>query len=195
MERLVQQVLTFRRVEHARGLGLEPEAPAELVERALQPFTLDEASAERLELVVEPHLPRVLADGDAVVDAIRNLVENALKYSTNPGPVVVTLRSDGEGIAVSVRDQGPAIPSREQRRIFKRFYRAATGKPGSGLGLAIARQIARAHGGRLDLRCSEDMGNVFNLRLPLVVPDTNGLAAAFEVADEQGSVGKRPTEG
>jgi len=186
MERLVQQVLTFRRVEQARGLGFEPEAPAELVERALQPFELDEAAAARLELVVEPHLPRVLVDGGAVVDAIRNLVENALKYSTNPGPVVVTLRSDGEAVAISVRDQGPAIPKREQRRIFKRFHRAAgTGKPGSGLGLSIASEIARAHGGRLDLRCSEDMGNVFNLRLPLVVPDANGSAAASAVAGDR----------
>jgi two-component system phosphate regulon sensor histidine kinase PhoR len=169
MERMVDRVLTFRQLEKAdSGLRLAPQELPALVQRALAPWSeVDEAAAERLELVMEPDLPRVMVDPDPIVEATRNLVANALKYTR--GTVVITLRHDGEGIAVSVRDQGPAIPRWERKRIFKRFYRGrGTREQGSGLGLAIAKGVAEAHGGRLDLKSSEGVGNVFTLLLPLV---------------------------
>jgi signal transduction histidine kinase len=169
MQLLVERVLTFRALEKPKsGVELSPIAIRELVRQAISPWAeLDSERGARLEVVEEPGLPLLMADPESMVEAIRNLVVNAFKYTE--GVVVITQRLDGEGIAVSVRDQGPAIPRRERKRIFKRFYRlAGTGKQGSGLGLAIARRAAEAHGGSLDLRSSEGLGNVFTLRLPLV---------------------------
>lgn len=169
MQRLVERVLTFRALETLESdVDLKPIATRELVRQAIAPWAdLDSERGARLEVVEEPGLPQLMAEPESMVEAIRNLVSNALKYTE--GSVVITQRLDGEGIAISVRDQGPAIPRRERKRIFKRFHRlAGTGKQGSGLGLAIARRAALAHSGSLDLRSSEGLGNVFTLRLPLV---------------------------
>ena len=167
MEQLVNQVLTWRNAERSSDdYVMSVQDPEAIVTGALAPFYMDEEQGRRLEVVVEPDLPTVVADGNATSEAVRNLVGNALKYSED-GSVVVTLRSYGEGIAISVRDPGPEIPSKEHKRIFKRFYRVpGTNKQGTGLGLAIARHVAEAHGGTLDLRSSARAGNVFTLRLP-----------------------------
>jgi two-component system phosphate regulon sensor histidine kinase PhoR len=168
MERMVDQVLTFRQLERPDTASLSPHEPDPIVQQAIAPWTeVGDENAERLELVVEPDLPRILADPDTLMEAVRNLVSNALKYSS--GAVVVTVRHDGEGVAVSVRDHGPAIPRREQKRIFKRFYRLeGTDKQGSGIGLAIAHKAAQAHGGSLHVKSTSGLGNVFTLHLPLV---------------------------
>jgi len=169
MERMVDRVLTFRHLElGAPEVQLVSQDLAELVRQAVAPWTeLGDDTSARLELVVEPGLPRVLVQAEGLIEAIRNLVINAIKYST--GTVVITVRHDGDCIAVSVRDQGPAIPRWERKRIFNRFYRVeGTGQQGSGLGLALARCAAERHGGSLDLKSSEGVGNVFTLWLPLV---------------------------
>lgn len=186
MEQMVAHVLSWRRAER-EGDSYTPSLvdPETLVRRAVAAFELNPEAAARLELVLEPELPRLWADGEAVSEAVRNLVGNAIKYSEQ-GKVVVTLRSDGANIVISVRDPGPPIPRAERRRIFKRFYRVAgTGKEGTGLGLAIARHVARAHQGSLELNASAAVGNVFTLRLPL----ERGPAAAG--AGEEGGGGQR----
>ena len=171
MERMVDMVLVFRQLEEpAKGLKLSPHDPMKLACEAISPFQVEPSAARRLELVEEPNLPRVLADADLVVEAVRNLVGNALKHGPVDGAVVITLRNYGEGVAISVRDQGRAIPQAERKRIFNRFYRiAGTNKPGSGVGLAIVAETAKVHGGSVDLKCSPDAGNVFTLWLPMVV--------------------------
>ena len=169
MEQLVNQVLSWRHAERSGGdYCFASHDPRQIVHQALAPYEMDEDMARRLELVMEPQLPCIDADGEAVGEALRNLVGNALKYCPE-GAVVVTLRNHGDGVAISVRDQGPAIPRRERKRIFKRFYRVAgTNKRGAGLGLAIARHVARAHDGSLELESSDAVGNVFTLRLPRI---------------------------
>jgi two-component system sensor histidine kinase BaeS len=182
MERMVDRVLAFRQLAQVdKSLRLEAHEPSVLVRQALAPWTeVADPAASRLELVLEPGLPRLLADPDTLNEAVRNLVGNAIKHSS--GAVVVTLRHDGEGIAISVRDQGPAISRSEQKRIFKRFYRISDdgdGAQGSGLGLAIALRAAEALGGSLELRSTRGIGNVFILRLPLVeVPAPRPPSAA-----------------
>jgi two-component system phosphate regulon sensor histidine kinase PhoR len=169
MQLLVERLLTFRALEKPKsGIELAPVATRELVRQAISPWAdLDNERCARIEVVEEPGLPLVMAESESIVEAIRNLVGNALKYTE--GSIIITQRLDGEGIAISVRDQGHAIPHKERKRIFKRFYRlAGTGKQGSGIGLAIARRAAEAHGGSLDLKSSEGVGNVFTLRLPQV---------------------------
>jgi len=117
-------------------------------------------------------LPMV-GDEDLVRRAIRNLLDNAVRYGKPNGTVRVRAARDGAGFRVLVEDDGPGIPEDEQSRIFDRFFRGrgATGGlhtdagSGAGLGLAIASWIARMHGGELALVRSDPSGTTFALRL------------------------------
>jgi two-component system sensor histidine kinase MprB len=98
--------------------------------------------------------------------AVRNLLDNAAKWSPAGGEVEVAV-SGGE---VVVRDHGPGIADSDLPFVFDRFYRApsARGLPGSGLGLAIVRSVAESHGGSAWAENAEGGGARFRLRLPLV---------------------------
>ncbi|MBW2733100.1 MAG: HAMP domain-containing histidine kinase [Deltaproteobacteria bacterium] len=166
LEGLVEQVLTLRHMERAAPAEtVRPQDVEVLVREALEPFSLDAEYMSRVVLVVESDLPQVVADSDAVVEAVRNLVENALKFGE--GEVSVGLRYEG-GVEIVVRDQNKPIPGEAQKRIFRRFERGQGDKPGTGLGLAIARQVAENHGGDLSLSVSK-AGNTFTLALPKLV--------------------------
>ena len=169
MEALVNRVLTWRTVErHGGGGGYRPsrQDPGALLDKALGPFRIDPEQAARIQVAREPDLHPIEADENALVEALRNLVENALRYAGD-GPVEITVRGEEQEIVFSVGDQGTPIPAKDRRRIFKQFYRAASNrKPGTGLGLAIVRHVALSHGGNVDVTSSEEAGNVFTLRLP-----------------------------
>jgi len=120
-------------------------------------------------------VPRDLSvdcDRRQLVSAIRNLLDNAVKYSVgSPEPVELGAVPEGERVIISVRDHGIGIPSRDLERIFERFYRVdkarsrATG--GTGLGLSIVRHIAQAHGGDVTVESREGEGSTFRLRIPI----------------------------
>jgi two-component system sensor histidine kinase MprB len=102
---------------------------------------------------------------DRVARAVRNLLDNALKWGRPDEPIEVTA-IDGE---LHVRDHGPGIAPEDQPFVFDRFYRAAQarGLPGSGLGLAIVRQVAETYGGRAWAEEAEGGGARLCLRLPV----------------------------
>jgi two-component system sensor histidine kinase MprB len=97
--------------------------------------------------------------------AVRNLLDNAAKWS----PPGAAIEVDVRGGEVAVRDHGPGIADEDRPHVFDRFYRsaAARGLPGSGLGLAIVRQVAEAHGGRVEVEQPPDGGTRMRLRVPL----------------------------
>jgi two-component system sensor histidine kinase SenX3 len=112
-----------------------------------------------------------------VVSALINLLDNALKYTPDDKRLVVrATRMDG-GVAFEVQDNGIGIAPREQRRIFRRFYRVdqrlASATSGVGLGLSIVELIARAHGGSVTVQSAEGSGSTFTLYVPMAV----GVAA------------------
>jgi PAS domain S-box-containing protein len=100
---------------------------------------------------------------------VTNLVANAIKYGGGQ-PIVVRLARDGDAAVIEVRDHGPGIQPGDMERIFERFERASSRRHhgGFGLGLYVAREIARAHGGSIDVRNAEGGGACFRVRLPLV---------------------------
>jgi two-component system sensor histidine kinase MprB len=106
--------------------------------------------------------------------AIRNLLDNAAKFSPPDGVVEVTL-GGGE---LRVRDHGPGVKPEDLPHIFDRFYRSGEARAvaGSGLGLAIVRQVADAHGGSVRAEAAEGGGVCFVLTLPTSVPDSTPLA-------------------
>jgi heavy metal sensor kinase len=101
-----------------------------------------------------------------------NLIDNGIKYTPGGGRVTVSLRRQGEWIALKVSDTGIGISPEEQGEIFQRFYRSAEARSlsegGAGLGLCIARSIAEAHGGRIEVESSPGKGSTFTVLLPIL---------------------------
>ena len=131
---------------------------------------------------------RVRADGDALTSALHNLIENAVKYGEDGQSIHVRARREGD-VVIEVADQGPGIAPEDRASLFEPFYRGvgvrAGRLPGSGLGLAVSRDIARAHGGRLELleQRAGLSGATFELRLP-ATPVTDEAAAGQAAAGE-----------
>jgi signal transduction histidine kinase len=126
-----------------------------------------------VDVEIEPNLPPVLAERDSVTTALINLLENAVKYSPAGNRIVVKASRDGDAfVAFSVRDNGIGIAPREQRRIFRRFYRVdnrlASATTGVGLGLSIVDLIARGHEGHVTVESEPGAGSTFTLRLKRV---------------------------
>jgi two-component system sensor histidine kinase KdpD len=119
--------------------------------------------------VVE-HVPaglRVDADRDLLSLALRQLVDNAIKYSPDASTIEVSAHANG-AVEIAVRNSGSSISEREQARVFERYFRGADARrlPGTGMGLAIVRQIARAHAGSVHVASSPAAGTTFTLVLP-----------------------------
>jgi two-component system sensor histidine kinase SenX3 len=137
------------------------ERMASTAEAAGTPIELTEPSGDIL----------VACDRRQVTSALFNLLDNAVKYSEEGGKVEFSAQVEGFSVAISVRDHGIGIPSRDKERIFERFYRVdrtrsrATG--GTGLGLAIVRHVAQAHQGEVSVESEEGLGSTFTLKLPL----------------------------
>ena len=113
-------------------------------------------------------LPAIRGDAERLRQVFVNLVDNAVKYSPAGQEVAVRVgQSDGH-VVVAVSDKGPGIASQDQRMIFEKFGRVASGssKPGTGLGLFIARSITEAHGGSLEVSSAPGRGATFTVRLP-----------------------------
>lgn len=110
-------------------------------------------------------------DALKVMQAVINLVENAIKYTDPGGAVQVTLQKSGTNAAISIKDNGCGIPDKDVPYLFDRFYRVdkarARDTGGSGLGLHIAQKIALLHGGSIDVQSEEGRGSIFTLYLPI----------------------------
>jgi signal transduction histidine kinase len=129
---------------------------------------------ERVVLSVPEMLPVIESSDEDVYRIVRNLVDNALKYSPIESPVIVSARLEAGGIAIRVRDGGPGIGPEERELIFERFYQvdqSATRRVGgAGMGLYICRRAAERLGGRVWLDRSRQTGSVFAVWLPLDPP-------------------------
>jgi len=124
----------------------------------------------RVDHQIEPGV-HVRADADLIRQVVQNLASNAAKYTDESGRVRIKLRRNGMHVRFSVVNSGPGISQNDRDRIFDRFYRAdkARGRDveGTGLGLSLAREIARAHGGELELEDTKPIVTKFTLTLPI----------------------------
>jgi len=162
---------------------MRDEPVSTVVDDAVRSFALVRASTPELRLSweVEPGLPRVHVDRAAMVDAIGNLLSNALKYGGDPPAITLRARSAPGGIAIEVTDNGDGIPRVEHRRIFEKFYRIddrlSRKREGSGLGLAIVKYIVRAHHGRVQLDSAQGEGTTFRILLAAAGGGDRGAGA------------------
>jgi two-component system phosphate regulon sensor histidine kinase PhoR len=112
----------------------------------------------------------VRADENALVTALLNLLDNACKYTLADKRIVLRAYREGSHVVFAVRDNGIGISPKEQKRIFRRFYRVdqrlARDSGGCGLGLSIVEFIARAHGGTITVESDSGVGSTFMLSLP-----------------------------
>jgi two-component system sensor histidine kinase KdpD len=139
-----------------------------LVERVLDQFKTRTEGRE-VRVRVDDQLPAVMADPDLMALVLRQLLDNALKYSPPGSPIQITGESKDGRVVLRIHDQGPGIPLRERDRIFEKFYRwqaTASHIPGTGLGLYIAREITRAHGGDVWVEGEPGFGSDFCVALP-----------------------------
>lgn len=169
LSRLIADLLDLSRLE-GRTLDYAPVDLAAVVAEVVGDLA-GMAEARSVSLAVE-RVPAIV-DGSAsdLALAVRNLVDNAIRFTDEGGAVVVRLeRQDAEAV-VTVTDTGAGIPQRDLDRIFERFYRVdvarsrATG--GTGLGLSIVRHVAESHGGRVTVESQLGSGSTFILRLPV----------------------------
>ena len=172
LTRLVNNILNFSRLENGRKeVAAAPFALNGIVEEALAlyRFHLDGAGFIVETDLAEPS-PRALGDREATSEALVNLIDNAVKYSEDEKHLAIATGATDGRVWVEVRDRGPGIALREQKRIFDEFYRVPTGTvhnaKGTGLGLALVKRLAEAQGGAVTVRSTLGAGSSFRLTLP-----------------------------
>jgi PAS domain S-box-containing protein len=167
--RLIQDLLDITHIESGRlSLDRLPHDAASIAREAVEQAEM--AAAERgiaLECGEMEEGTMVVVDRDRIVQALGNLIGNALKFTPPGGRVTVAARRADGAVALSVADTGTGIPAAQVPRLFDRYWQANTAdRRGVGLGLSIVQGIATAHGGDVRVETTEGAGTTFTLTLP-----------------------------
>ena len=169
LSRLASEVVAMARIEAGKlHLEKQPVPVYDLVSSALAAVPPD-GRAWRLN--ISDRLPMADADPEFAAQVVRQLAENAVKYSPPGSPVGISAERRGGKIVIGVSDRGPGIADNERARIFDRFFRGRRHRfdtKGTGMGLAIAKGIVEAHGGRIWVESEAGQGSVFYFSLPII---------------------------
>jgi signal transduction histidine kinase len=174
LQRLVETLLNFGRMEAGaeryQFVDVDPAALVRDVVRDIEPHALD--AGKHIEVSGPDAGMRVRADGNALAVALRNLIDNAIKYSPSQPTVWVQWKKEKDRAAICVVDRGVGIPRDEQQAIFRKFVRGRAAidanVKGTGVGLSIVQQIVLAHGGEIRLESESGHGSTFTLLLPVL---------------------------
>jgi len=188
---LINEVLDIARIETGR-LALSPE-PVQLYEtlsgavELVQPLARERGIRIETDELEEEGDRYVLADRQRLRQVLLNLLSNAVKYNRQDGRVTVhTKEVGGDGVRISVIDEGTGIPLEKMDRLFTPFDRLgveATGVEGTGLGLALSKLLVEAMGGRMDVQSAYGEGSTFSVQLPLSEsPEVRYLRLGAEVS-------------
>jgi signal transduction histidine kinase len=170
LTRLVDNLLAYARVTDVTEMySFEPIAPAELVDDVLQNFRHPLSEREfKVEVDIPTDLPLVRADRTAMMLALDNLVDNAIRYSPREHFIRVAARREGQTVAIEVEDRGVGIPPDELSIVRRKFARGRLARAdGSGLGLAIVSRIIADHRGTLVLESKTGAGTTAKVYLPI----------------------------
>jgi len=152
------------------SFNLEPKNIRPLIDQAVEEIgPLIEAKKIHLEVKATEGLPIIKIDSERILQALRNIIGNAVKFTPEAGRVRISVRSIDHQVEVSVADTGPGIPAGNLVTIFEKFQQAKTGGSsiqGTGLGLAIAKQIIARHGGKIWAESRSGQGSTFIFVLP-----------------------------
>jgi PAS domain S-box-containing protein len=169
LSRLVQHLLDTSRLRLDQGEGRRERFDV----AALAADILDRMrpAAPGHDLRLDSHPAVVVADRERIGRVITSLVDNAVRFSPEGGPVETRVEPDGAEVTISIRDRGLGIPPERQAHVFERYYRAHAGTPedygGLGIGLEMSREIVQRHGGRMWFESAPGVGSTFRFSLPL----------------------------
>ncbi|MGA9119470.1 MAG: HAMP domain-containing sensor histidine kinase [Bacteroidota bacterium] len=173
LTRLVNNILNFSRMEAGRmPFTFRPADLNAVVDASLEVWRehLREARVE-VEERLDSSLPAIPLDGEAVGEALMNLIDNAVKYGGDRKYLFLATGKEGERIFLRIGDHGIGIAQKDQQKVFEMFFRTSSagrdGMRGSGVGLAIVRHIMEAHGGSVTLESTVGKGSTFTLWFPV----------------------------
>jgi two-component system phosphate regulon sensor histidine kinase PhoR len=172
---LIGRLLDWARMESGRRTyQLKKQAVEPIVDAALDAFAPQRLDPRvKVTRTVAPDLPPLMADRDALAEALLDLLNNAYKYTDGEEKrIEVRASRAGPAVLLQVTDNGPGIAPREQKRIFEKFYRGSEpllkSVEGTGLGLAMVKHIVAGHGGKVAVSSDLGKGATFTITLPAV---------------------------
>jgi signal transduction histidine kinase len=170
LHRLVDNLLDLSRAGAGRDmLKTEPTAVDVLVRRVVAE-ALPRAGQRSLRVRATPKLPVASIDPLRIEQVLRNLLDNAVKFSPPTSNIDVTVACQDDTVVISVADEGPGVAPEYQERVFERFFRVqpeGVSVSGAGLGLAICRRFVELHGGRIEIVPTGGRGATFRVTLPI----------------------------
>lgn len=170
LSRLVTEATHLARVEAGKiHLQREPHSVDSLVTGALEQME-NRRDGRQVQVEIPRGLPQVSIDIELMQLALRQLLDNAIKYSPQSSPIRVSAALAGDNLIIAVHNWGEALPKAERIRIFDKFYRGTNVRhqvAGTGMGLSIAREILLAHGGDILLDSGPDRGTEFIMTMPV----------------------------
>lgn len=181
LSRLVTEAMHLARIEAGKiQLNRQSHSMAQIIHSSLEQ-TAVLRNGRPMEISMQEDLPMVQVDRELIELTMRQLIDNAVKYSPQESPIRITVTRAGDAVAVAIHNWGEPLSESEQGRIFDKFYRGRNARhqpAGAGIGLAIAREIFSAHGGNIRVESSNDRGTEFMALLPCAAKEsTNEFVA------------------
>jgi signal transduction histidine kinase len=172
LTRLIENFLTFSRLDRGHTpFVFDDTSAASLVTEAVAAVRDRLPPSGSVRVAIEPSVPMIAADAQALTTALVNLLDNAIKYSPGDPRIEIRASMDGGDVTFAVIDNGIGIAPAQQRRIFRRFYRVdqklSRRTSGVGLGLSIVESIVRGHGGTVKVSSTPGQGSTFTIRVPI----------------------------
>ena len=173
LNKIIDNILDFSKIEAGRKTYNFAEGDvAEVIQNVLASYRYQIVnSGFDVQTNMQPDLPPVLIDRDAMAQAISNLLDNAIKYSRDVKQLSITTKTSGSELSIEMADRGIGIPRAEQAKVFEKFYRVGNGLvhdvKGSGLGLSLVKHIIEAHNGTISVESDVGKGTRFTILLPL----------------------------
>ncbi len=169
LTQLVNELLQVNRITTGQlNYVFKENSLVSIMQRVLSNFELTRPNREIIFVnKLENQDDIVISDFDKLIQAFTNIVENALKYSSQDTPVKITLQAKINQFIIEIQDQGRGIPSKDLKRIFESFYRGEqSSHEGMGIGLYLVKNIIRSHHGSIDVRSKVKKGSKFIIKLP-----------------------------
>ena len=174
MINLINDLLNVARIEEGRYVYNPIFADiTEIIQSAIKSFQ-EEAKRRNIKLEfreAKKKLPKILLDTEKIRLTVDNLIDNAIRYTSPGGEVIISLKQKGEQIECSVKDSGVGIPKDQRGRVFTKFFRGSNvmrmETEGTGLGLFTSKNIIEAHGGKIWFKSKEKKGSTFYFTLPI----------------------------